>query len=1084
METADDDQEAKEIEMLKKESELSLDDLLSDYNLDEKYFESLKPVVPAITSSSSVATRSSRLMMRQSNKENSEAQQASSGGQSDDSDSSEDDDDDDTISDEDEEEELSDEETIEEAEKKADETEEKKEDLSYLITDDQPAANQGDQSKTDSTATVTTAAGNLDKDDKVLNSIAATAQSFQPTGYTLETTKVKTQVPSLLLKHTLREYQHVGLDWMVTMYENKLNGILADEMGLGKTIQTIALLAHLAEDKGIWGPHLIIVPTSVMLNWELEFKKWCPGFKILTYYGSPKELRLKRQGWTKVNAFHVCITSYKLVIQDHAAFRRKKWKYFILDEAQNIKNFRSQRWQALLNFQSQRRLLLTGTPLQNNLMELWSLMHFLMPHVFSSHREFAHWFSNPLKGMIEGNQEYNEQLIRRLHKVLRPFILRRLKIDVEKQMPKKYEHVVQCQLSKRQRLLYDEFMSLSSTKQTLNEGNYMSVINILMQLRKVCNHPDLFDPRPIVSSFVTEAIEYRAPSLVFNFKDQSLLKRLDTALFGQQDSLVDLELLHSAFGCHRAKQLQTPRKLIEEIMTTATTPAVTDDIASPSAVSSVASNELKFFSDSSLEGWSLVDLETRMRESPGPSAMRAQQKQLERQVLKSQRLKNKIHYLAQTNKQHCNMNARPMYGIDLQECVGRSQIMVPAKDHAGTAATALNYGARSHVTCQRTYEYEETRNRMDVYWTQTRTLNSMLHFVDDLLFKPSENAELDFAFSRFVLYVPRVTHYPRSTMDPFDSSIRLHVAHPSPSFYQGNKTLLKSLSNAVKPMIAADARSAGIDTLANRIGASMRTQFPEKRLIQYDCGKLQTMAVLLRRLFSETHRVLIFTQMTRMLDILENFLNYHGFKYLRLDGSTSIEQRQVLMERFNSDKRIFCFILSTRSGGIGVNLTGADTVIFYDSDWNPTMDAQAQDRCHRIGQTRDVHIYRLISEKTVEENILKKANQKRLLSEMTIEGGNFTTALLQKHHITELFEQPTGLASLVTSSQAEAAETQQPSTSSAEMEVVVCTSTDQSEPAAPAQQQQVSPAVKPINEAQFEAVRFKSTLTAQLYYPS
>ncbi len=243
------------------------------------------------------------------------------------------------------------------------------------------------------------------------------AQSLQPTGYTLETTKVKTKVPTQLLKHSLREYQHVGLDWLVTMYDNKLNGILADEMGLGKTIQTIALLAHLACEKGIWGPHLIVVPTSVMLNWELEIKKWAPGFKILTYYGSPKERKLKRQGWTKSNAFHICITSYKLVIQDHSVFRRKKWKYFILDEAQNIKNFKSQRWQALLNFQSQRRLLLTGTPLQNNLMELWSLMHFLMPHVFSSHREFQLWFNNPLRSMIEGNQEYNDQIIKRLHKV-------------------------------------------------------------------------------------------------------------------------------------------------------------------------------------------------------------------------------------------------------------------------------------------------------------------------------------------------------------------------------------------------------------------------------------------------------------------------------------------------------------------------------------------------------------------------------------------------------------------------------------------------------------------------------------------
>uniref|UniRef100_A0A3Q0RY47 Helicase ATP-binding domain-containing protein n=1 Tax=Amphilophus citrinellus TaxID=61819 RepID=A0A3Q0RY47_AMPCI len=159
-----------------------------------------------------------------------------------------------------------------------------------------------------------------------------------------------------------------------------LNGILADEMGLGKTIQTIALLAHLACEKGNrlgnWGPHLIIVPTSVMLNWEMELKRWCPGFKILTYFGSQKERKLKRQ------------------VLSLLAFRRKSWRYLILDEAQNIKNFKSQRWQSLLNFNSHRRLLLTGTPLQNSLMELWSLMHFLMPHVFQSHREFKDHLSS------------------------------------------------------------------------------------------------------------------------------------------------------------------------------------------------------------------------------------------------------------------------------------------------------------------------------------------------------------------------------------------------------------------------------------------------------------------------------------------------------------------------------------------------------------------------------------------------------------------------------------------------------------------------------------------------------------------
>uniref|UniRef100_A0A4X2LX04 Snf2 related CREBBP activator protein n=1 Tax=Vombatus ursinus TaxID=29139 RepID=A0A4X2LX04_VOMUR len=364
---------------------------------------------------------------------------------------------------------------------------------------------------------------------KEITDIAAAAESLQPKGYTLATTQVKTPIP-LLLRGQLREYQHIGLDWLVTMYEKKLNGILADEMGLGKTIQTISLLAHLACEKGNWGPHLIIVPTSVMLNWEMELKRWCPSFKILTYYGAQKERKLKRQGWTKPNAFHVCITSYKLVLQDHQAFRRKNWRYLILDEAQNIKNFKSQRWQSLLNFNSQRRLLLTGTPLQNSLMELWSLMHFLMPHVFQSHREFKEWFSNPLTGMIEGSQEYNEGLVKRLHKVLRPFLLRRVKVDVEKQMPKKYEHVIRCRLSKRQRCLYDDFMAQATTKETLATGHFMSVINILMQLRKVCNHPNLFDPRPVTSPFITPGICFSTASLVLQATDTHPLQVSDLPL--------------------------------------------------------------------------------------------------------------------------------------------------------------------------------------------------------------------------------------------------------------------------------------------------------------------------------------------------------------------------------------------------------------------------------------------------------------------------------------------------------------------------------------------------------------------------
>eukprot|EP01082_Thalassiosira_pseudonana_P005948 g5466.t1 g5466 contig2:590320-591810(+) len=165
--------------------------------------------------------------------------------------------------------------------------------------------------------------------------------------------------------------------------------------------------------------------------------------------------------------------------------------------------------------------------------------------------------------------------------------------------------------------------------------------------------------------------------------------------------------------------------------------------------------------------------------------------------------------------------------------------------------------------------------------------------------------------------------------------------------------------------------------------------FPEKKLIQFDAGKLQTLATLLRDLKQGGHRVLIFTQMSKMLDVLEAFLNLNGHTYLRLDGATDVDKRQRLMDRFNTDTKVFCFILSTRSGGLGINLTGADTVVFYDSDWNPAMDAQAQDRAHRIGQTREVHIYRMVTEHSIEENILTKAKQKRNLDFLVMDEGKF-----------------------------------------------------------------------------------------------
>jgi helicase SWR1 len=175
-----------------------------------------------------------------------------------------------------------------------------------------------------------------------------------------------------------------------------------------KTIQTIALLAHLACDRGIWGPHLIVVPTSVLLNWEMEFKKFLPGFRVLAYHGPQKRRRELRQGWYNKHGFNVCITSYTLASRDAQMFKRKPWYYMILDEAHMIKNFKSQRWNILLMFRSFRRLLLTGTPLQNNLTELWALLQFLMSGTnFANLKEFGEWFAS---AFFNNNHEKNCRL--------------------------------------------------------------------------------------------------------------------------------------------------------------------------------------------------------------------------------------------------------------------------------------------------------------------------------------------------------------------------------------------------------------------------------------------------------------------------------------------------------------------------------------------------------------------------------------------------------------------------------------------------------------------------------------------------
>ena len=726
---------------------------------------------------------------------------------------------------------------------------------------------------------------------------------------------LKTAVPSLL-RGTLREYQHFGLDWLAGLYATETNGILADEMGLGKTIQTIALLAHLALDYQVWGPHLVVVPTSVMLNWEMEFKKFLPGFKILTYYGNGDERRELRKGWMSNDKWNVLITSYSIALADGHIMRRKDWHYMILDEAHNIKNYQSQRWQTMLSFKTRARLLLTGTPLQNNLTELWALLTFLMPEKvtengiegFANLEDFLSWFRKPEKRILSGGvtrmDEGDRAIVSKLHKILRPYLLRRLKADVEKQMPGKYEHREFCRLSKRQRELYDGFLERADTRATMASGNHLSIINCLMQLRKVCNHPDLFETRQIVTSFAMP----RAVSADFEGIDYEVRRRMTR----RAEHKVDLNFVNLVPGAN--EPLSALDTLVKERL------GALGSLRHLASQQSDRYNHNHLSNQSSVQG-TLASLKNHVRLS---------------------------HFERLHHTSYCTSlrsQRRPLYNRALLDVITIDHMRPPNRRRP------------------------QHRNDMAEWLTQSSSILGCM--VLDL---PTRSAACDTLLQQFACITPRVTI--RRRRAPFSSP-------SAPAQIWPLRTTLHK-----DPFHHARMR--------------LSIAFPDNRLLQYDCGKLQRLATLLRDLQAGGHRALIFTQMTKVLDILEQFLNVHGYLYLRLDGSTKAEQRQALTEKFNNDQRIFCFILSSRSGGIGLNLAGADTVIFYDQDWNPAMDKQCQDRCHRIGQTRDVHIYRLISESTIEANILRTADSKQMLDNVVIQEGDFTTDYFQKMSVRDM----------------------------------------------------------------------------------
>ncbi|KAH3669516.1 hypothetical protein OGAPHI_001637 [Ogataea philodendri] len=459
----------------------------------------------------------------------------------------------------------------------------------------------------------------------------------------------------------LRPYQIQGLNWLISLNQNNLSGILADEMGLGKTLQTISFLGYLRYVRGKAGPHLVIVPKSTLENWQREFAKWTPEVETLVLTGDQQQRNEIIKDGLYTCKFDVVISSYEIVIREKTALRKFAWEYIVVDEAHRLKNEDSLLSQIIRTFHSKNRMLITGTPLQNNLHELWALLNFLLPDVFADSETFDEWFSSG------DSENKDDTIVQQLHKVLQPFLLRRIKSDVEKSLLPKKELNVYVGMTEMQKKWYQKLLERDIDAVNGANGKRESktrLLNIVMQLRKCCNHPYLFEGAEPGPPFTTDE------HLVFNSQKMKVLDRM------------------------------------------------------------------------------------------------------------------------------------------------------------------------------------------------------------------------------------------------------------------------------------------------------------------------------LKRFKEQGSRVLIFSQMSRMLDILEDYCSFRGFEYSRIDGQTDHVDRIRAIDEYSApDSKKFVFLLTTRAGGLGINLTSADIVFLYDSDWNPQADLQAMDRAHRIGQTKQVRVFRFVTQQAIEEKVLERASQKLRLDQLVIQQG-------------------------------------------------------------------------------------------------
>ncbi|KAF2669414.1 hypothetical protein BT63DRAFT_413848 [Microthyrium microscopicum] len=737
-----------------------------------------------------------------------------------------------------------------------------------------------------------------------------------------------------LLSCSLKEYQLKGLNWLVNLYEQGINGILADEMGLGKTVQSISVMAHLAEQHNIWGPFLVVAPASTLHNWQQEIAKFVPEFKVLPYWGTAKDRKVLRKFWDRKHItyqreanFHVLVTSYQIVVQDAQYFQRMTWQYMILDEAQAIKSSQSSRWKSLLQFHCRNRLLLTGTPIQNNMQELWALLHFIMPTLFDSHDEFSEWFSKDIESHAQSNTKLNEDQLKRLHMILKPFMLRRVKKHVQKELGDKIEMDVFCNLTYRQRAYYTSLrnrislMDLIEKAQLGDDQDTATLMNLVMQFRKVCNHPDLFERADTASPF---SFSYWA----------------ETASFVREGNNVNV-----AYSVRNKIEYTVPRLVYRD--------GGRLDIPGP---------------DNEKAGWRNKTLHHMMNIfSP-------------EYIHKSAKEDGIFSWL-----RFCDASASEVSSIYGKDVFQR--------------AVDLRSKSRNLGRIGAFYDGQDDNKFTPVHALfNIKDMNSLSEKA------AGKNGKLEALLDmRTSVYEASGLGYLEPAARPQASAPPIHLDCSSQGaiietqdclFNIPMQTALFGVTQQfedaiVEQKLDPDLIPAAVDMLPEadqRLARYTKITVPSMTRFVSDCGKLARLDTLLKELKAGGHRVLLYFQMTRMIDLMEEYLTYRNYKYCRLDGSTKLEDRRDTVADFQSNPDIFVFLLSTRAGGLGINLTSADTVIFYDSDWNPTIDSQAMDRAHRLGQTRQVTVYRLITRGTIEERIRKRALQKEEVQRVVISG--------------------------------------------------------------------------------------------------